>query len=122
MGMLLTQHSWKFTDCRTVFKGGFMFFLETKDGERFFTDKDTDDTKEFGRIIESKMGRDASELYDNLVTEHEDRAQELLNRFAYRYNECIQKFDTVLNTKPVDSLKLEEILCELQSIYLDYLR
>ena len=99
-----------------------MFFLQTKDGDRFLTSKDSDDSKEFQKIVEDKMGKDAAELYDSLVTEHEDNAQELLNRFSNRYNECIKAFDEIMNTTPVNTVKLEEVLCELQSIYLDYLR
>ena len=98
-----------------------MFFLETKDGDKFFTDKNTDDTKEFGKIVEDKMGKDAAELYDTLITEHDDTAQEVLNSLRNRYNECIKRLDTIVDKKPVDTAKLEEVLCDLQQLYLDYL-
>jgi hypothetical protein len=99
-----------------------MFFLQTKDGDRFLTGKDSDDSKEFERIIEDKLGKEAAELYDSLITEHEDNAQELLNKFKNRYNECIKNFDALMNERPVNTVKLEEVLCELQGLYLDFLR
>ena len=98
-----------------------MFYLETKDGDKFLTDKDSDDRKEFEKIIQDKMGRDAADLFDNLVQESEENAEQLLNIFKHRFNDCIKDFDKTLNNKDVDKVKLEEILSELQAIYLDYL-
>lgn len=46
-----------------------MFYLQTADGERFFTDARSDDVKEFSKIIEAKLGRDASELFETLISE-----------------------------------------------------
>ena len=98
-----------------------MFYLETKDGDRFLTDKDSDDRKEFDKIICDKLGRDASDLFDLLVREDEDKAEQLLNSFKHRFNDCIKDLDKTLNKKEVDRVKLEEILSDLQAIYLDYL-
>lgn len=36
-----------------------MFYLETKDGEKFFTEAGDDDQAVFKRIIEDKLGKDA---------------------------------------------------------------
>lgn len=99
-----------------------MFYLETKDGDKFFTNKDSVDKVEFEKILEDKLGADAANMFNCLVEEDSDNAVELLNSFARRYHECIQEFDKVLNTQPVDTVKLEEVLCELQQIYLDYMR
>lgn len=99
-----------------------MFYLETKDGEKFFTDKDSDDKKEFEKILEAKLGGDAASLFDNIVAESEENVEELLNSFKRRFNETIAAFDQVLNEKPVDAVKLEEVLSEFQAIYMDYLQ
>lgn len=99
-----------------------MFYLETKDGEKFFTDKDSNDRKEFEKILEAKLGGDAASLFDSLVAESEENVEELLNSFKRRFNETITAFDQVLNEKPVDAVKLEEVLSEFQAIYMDYLQ
>ena len=44
-----------------------MFYLQTKDGERFFTSKYSDDKEEFERIIRDKLGNDAAEMFDEFV-------------------------------------------------------
>ena len=98
-----------------------MFFLETKDGDKFFTERDSDDCQEFDKIIFDKLGRDASELFENLIRESQDNTEQLLNSFKNRYNECIKRLDKTLNNKEIDKIKLEEILMDLQAIYLDYL-
>lgn len=98
-----------------------MFYLETKDGDKFLTDKDSDDRREFEKIITDKMGRDAADLFDLLVKEGEENAEQMLLSFKHRFNDCLKDFDKTLNNKEVDKIKLEEILAELQAIYLDYL-
>ena len=50
-----------------------MFYLETKDGEQYLTSPKSDDTEEFGSIIEEKMGRDAKALYDWIVSSSQYR-------------------------------------------------
>ena len=95
-----------------------MFYLQTKDGDRYFTEANSDDRKEFEKIIEDKLGRDASELFDSLTTEDSDKAQDLINHFAHSYKECLERFDKALNKTPLDTLQLEEILSDLQMLYL----
>jgi hypothetical protein len=96
-----------------------MFYLETSDGDKFFTNKDSDDKKEFERIINDKLGRESADLFDMLVKEDEEKAEILINRFAYRYKECINDLDKALNDKEIDRVKLEEILSDLQKLYTD---
>ena len=43
-----------------------MFYLETKDGEKFFTKDNDDDQAVFKRIIEDKLGKDALTLFKEL--------------------------------------------------------
>lgn len=99
-----------------------MFYLETIDGEKFFTDKDSNDRQEFEKILETKLGRDSAELFNHLVAESEENAEELLNSFKRRYHENMDALDQVLNNLPIDGVKMEEILSEFQAIYMDYLR
>ena len=50
-----------------------MFYIETKDGDRFFTSVYSDDKAEFDRIIEDKLGEQASALFNDLLyTAEED--------------------------------------------------
>lgn len=55
-----------------------MFYLETKDGDRFFTDKNSDDCAEFEKIIEQKLGQQAVELFRQLIADAENKNRELL--------------------------------------------
>jgi len=98
-----------------------MFYLETKDGDKFFTETDSDDRREFSKIIHEKLGRDASDLFDNLVSESEDNADHILNSFRNRYKECINNLDKALNDPELDKIKLEELLSDFQAIFMDYL-
>jgi hypothetical protein len=53
-----------------------MFYLETKDGERFLTSAISDDKSEFENIIESKMGRQAVELFNDIVDDAREEGEE----------------------------------------------
>lgn len=44
-----------------------MFYLETKDGERFFTAPKSNDRIEFEKIVRSKMGDDSVKMLDELL-------------------------------------------------------
>jgi flagellar biosynthesis/type III secretory pathway protein FliH len=44
-----------------------MFYLETKDGEKFFTDANSDDKLEFEKIIEQKLGKQTVDLFNQLI-------------------------------------------------------
>ena len=94
-----------------------MFFLETRDGDRFFTDKDSDDKLEFEKIIDAKMGRDASNLFDTLIAVAKSNNEDLLEQTAGRLDECINDLDSALNADELDRIRLEDILSNLQAIY-----
>lgn len=49
-----------------------MFYLETKDGEKFFTDAKSDDKIEFEKILEQKLGNQAVELFNQLIQDAEE--------------------------------------------------
>lgn len=94
-----------------------MFYLETKDGDKFFTDKGSDDKLEFEKIIEAKMGRDASDMFDILIADAKAENENLLEQANRRLDECINDLDSALNNKELDRVRLEDILSELQAIY-----
>ena len=47
-----------------------MFYLETKDGDRIFTSKDSNDRLEFEKVIYDKLGSDAARLFNNIVEDN----------------------------------------------------
>ena len=55
-----------------------MFYLETKDGEKFFTYPYEDDQAVFKRIIEDKLGKDALILFKQLFEYGEKEREEVL--------------------------------------------
>jgi hypothetical protein len=55
-----------------------MFYLETKDGDKFFTEKDSDDRAEFEKIIEQKLGADAVELFNQILDEVKSEGMQAL--------------------------------------------
>lgn len=55
-----------------------MFYLETKDGDRFFTDKNSDDKAEFEKILEQKLGQPAVDLFNQLLDEAKNSGKESL--------------------------------------------
>lgn len=57
-----------------------MFYMETKDGEKFCTDIKSDDRKEFERIIEQKLGTDAVEIFNQILDEVKSEGREALAR------------------------------------------
>lgn len=48
-----------------------MFFLETKDGDKFFTDSKSDDKVEFWKILDQKLGRPAAVMFDEFIKDAE---------------------------------------------------
>ena len=44
-----------------------MFYVETTDGEKFFTSTNSDDVEEFARILETKLGKDMSKLFKDIL-------------------------------------------------------
>ena len=56
-----------------------------------------------------------------MIKESEDNAEEFVLQIKNRYKDCINRLDKTLNSKELNKVALEEILAELQAIYLDYL-
>ena len=53
-----------------------MFYLETKDGERFFTSTMSNDKNEFEKIVASKMGDQAVELLNDFIEDAREEGEE----------------------------------------------
>ena len=73
-----------------------MFYLETKDGEKFFTKDSDDDQAVFKRIIEDKLGKDALTLFKELFEYGEKEREEVLE-MQYTYISCLWDIWDILN-------------------------
>lgn len=96
-----------------------MFYLETKDGERFLTDPNSNDRKEFEKIVEDKMGPRASQLYNDIVDEAYNNCENLVSDFAQRLDFVADDLGSALSHDNLDMNELENILSDLQCILSD---
>ena len=99
-----------------------MFYLETKDGDKYFTNKDSDDKLEFEKIIDAKLGRDAANMFSTLISDAEDKNENTFTDFAYRYKEYVNALDRELAEKEINRDRLDLILSDLQSLYNDIMQ
>ena len=110
-----------------------MFYLETKDGDRFFTPTNSNDRAEFEKILEQKLGEQAVQLFNDIISEAEDTIEdstrdECDNSRAIFDLVCdlrntISSLQLMTNDDKVDKSDLETIITELNRIKdeLDYL-
>ena len=86
-----------------------MFFLETKDGDKFFTDPDSDDKVEFWKILDQKLGRSAANMFDEFIKDNEHAIDpDDVERICYDLDSVIAALDNLGNsdiTKYIDNLK-----------------
>ena len=82
-----------------------MFYLETRDGEKFFTDKDSDDKVEFWKILDKKLGRSAAELFDDI-----------LKAESYSADDIQETLDKVLCSVETVNKDLDEIVSVLENL------
>ena len=94
-----------------------MFYLETKDGEKFFTDKDSDDFQEFDKIIDTKLGREASDMFNTLIGDVRTTVENKLEQTAARLLAEVTDLDKALVEPELDKDRLLDILSHLQAIY-----
>lgn len=66
-----------------------MFYLETKDGDKFVTQPNSDDKAEFEKVLKDKLGESAAELFTMLL---EDAKNDQVSVLTYLSKEL----DTVL--------------------------
>ena len=86
-----------------------MFFLETKDGDKFFTENGSDDRHEFAKILEEKLGQSSVELFDMLMDDASETNESLLKDTNKDLGEIIQDMMTLMKApeiKPSDLLLL----------------
>ena len=94
-----------------------MFYLQTKDGERFLTDSRSSDIREFEKIIEDKLGRDAAELFGSLITEAKDDGNWELDSVASELYNISNDLSRALRRDELDREELDSILSDIQSLY-----
>lgn len=93
-----------------------MFYLETKDGEKFFTKDSDDDQAVFKRIIEDKLGKDALILFKQLFEYGEKEREEVLEQIEYYEYRLSEIWDVVFdeeNYSDLDKINLiGDIVCD----------
>ena len=86
-----------------------MFFLETNDGDKFFTDPGSDDKVEFWKILDQKLGRSAANMFDEFIKDGEHAIDpDDVKRICTDLDNVIAALDSMQNadiTKHIDSLK-----------------
>ena len=86
-----------------------MFYRETKDGDKYFTENGSDDRLEFAKILEEKLGRSSAELFDMLMDEISEKNESLLKDTNKDLSEVIQDLMALMQApevKPSDLLLL----------------
>lgn len=86
-----------------------MFFLETKDGDKFFTDPGSDDKVEFWKILDQKLGRSAANMFDEFIKDAEGKIDpDAIEKICNDLDNVIAALDSTQNadiTKHIDNLK-----------------
>ena len=105
-----------------------MFYLQTNDGERFLTAPQSSDKDEFIKIVESKMGSDATEVLTSLLSEaHDSGMAEAENstictdwdevaRQTKNLRNVTSALWSVIEEPNIDKAKIEPYLQKLDSI------
>lgn len=109
-----------------------MFYLETKDGDRFFTQVNSDDRAEFEKILEQKLGEQAVQLLNDIICEAEANAEDEARDEAEsdardkftddilpisgKLNDVITGLELMLEDETLDKADLEAHISELKSI------
>ena len=73
-----------------------MFYLETKDGDKFFTDPKSDDKVEFWKILDQKLGRSVANMFDEFIKDAE-------------HNDNDDKIESIIDS-------LDNIISELENV------
>lgn len=93
-----------------------MFYLETKDGEKFFTEAGDDDQAVFKRIIEDKLGKDALILFKQLFEYGEKEREEVLEQIEYYEYRLSEIWDVVFDEENYSDLEkinmIGDIVCD----------
>ena len=93
-----------------------MFYLETKDGEKFFTKDSDDDQAVFKRIIEDKLGKDALTLFKQLFEYGEKEREEVLEQIEYYESSLWEIWEVVFDEENYSDLEkinmIGDIVCD----------
>lgn len=93
-----------------------MFYLETKDGEKFFTKDSDDDQAVFKRIIEDKLGKDALTLFKELFEYGEKEREEVLEQIEYYESSLWEIWEVVFDEENYSDLEkinmIGDIVCD----------
>lgn len=92
-----------------------MFYIKLKDGRVVSGDRDSDDVELFQKLIESELGEDAADLFDNLIAESGNADDNILRSLK----KCINLLQKEINSDTIDRDTLGNILSELKDIYID---
>lgn len=92
-----------------------MFYIKLKDGREITTDMNSDDRKEFHTLIETSLGDQAAELFEDLL----QIASSIDPAILGQYKKCIHNLEKIFSADEIDRTELEEILAELKDIYID---
>lgn len=91
-----------------------MFYLETKDGDRFFTDPKSDDKSEFEKIIESKMGAQSVELMNELIEEARNDGEANAVAYCENISNAVHCIDEVIyeleSNKVCDTVIIDKLI------------
>lgn len=119
-----------------------MFYIETKDGDRFFTSVNSNDKEEFDKIIDQKLGRQASDMFNQLLIDaqeegylsgltdgessaEQDAAIDLYNeeqkrdQAVIRITDLISDLNKIIENESIDNSDISACISELESIKRD---
>lgn len=86
-----------------------MFYLETNDGDKFFTDPKSDDKVEFWKILDQKLGRPAANMFDEFIKDAEGKIDSIaIDKICNDLDSVIANLDDLQNVdiaKYINSLK-----------------
>lgn len=97
-----------------------MFYLETKDGEKFLTDIHSNDVNEFQNILESKLGKEAEEIFTSLLLQERGYNESIIEDAYCRLKACADDLEHTLDTargvEEPTMRSLSDLLCKINAI------
>ena len=98
-----------------------MFYLETKDGDKFFTDSKSNDKVEFWRILDQKLGRQAANMFDEFIKDVKQEAYDEIDNSeilsaADDLNDVIFILNNIISADNIEKSDLAVYINELKQI------
>ena len=105
-----------------------MFYLETNDGERFFTGAKSDDKAEFEKIVEAKMGKSSVDMLNDLVADARTEGEESVSFDGYvetdyifdiasDMHDVLKQLQISMNEPEINKSDVQAYLDELRDLY-----